>query len=320
MIARTVRVRWVSFEFATLTLAAFSFYPIHETIYFGQIMIVLLALWSLSVLAYQEGHIVLSACALAFATGLKVTPILAVSLFVLWNDRKWLLSYLAAGTGIFAALAAINGTETLRAWVHILPSMSGLEPAAVNKNISSVLSWIYYGRLFDQDSMLMVISAPPPMLMIAAKVACAVFLLGCLYPVWRNRMRMGRDERGIAMAVIALATITVSPVSWRHAYALASLPLALVWARTLRQSAPVWQSLLLALTTVSLGTPIFDRAAAMTVSPFAQVFFASVWVMSSVAFCLTTLWSPAFVWDPAFRKSPLIPRLFEPDSRLLIQK
>jgi len=312
MIARAIRIRWLSFEFAGLTLAAISFYPIHEAIYFGQIMIVLLALWSLSVLAYQEGHIVLSACALAVATSLKVTPILIIPMFILWKDRKWLFSYLTTGIGLFGIMAVVNGVEILRAWGHVLTNMSGLEPSTSNKNIASVFAWIYYGRIFDTDSMIQVISAPSLMLSIASKAASGIFFLGCLYPVWRNRLRISRAEKGTVIAVLALAIITISPVSWRHAYAIAFLPLAMVWARALRQRVPLWQGLVLAVTTVSLGTLFLDGASALPLPPFAQILLASIWVLSSVAFCLTTLWSRAWTCGPTSEPSPLERRRVEP--------
>jgi hypothetical protein len=290
MIARLIGIRWLSFEFAALFLAAFSFYPIHEALDLGQIAVPMLGLWTLSILAYKEGHVVFSACVMALATGLKVTPVLVLPLFILWKDRRWLIAYFTAGFGLLAALAATHGVAMLHAFVQALTRMSGVEPAELNKNIGSILAWIYYGRLFDQDSMVQVISAPAPMLSIASKVVSAAFLLGCLYPIWKSRARMGRAGKANAIAVIAMATLAISPVSWRHGYAIAFLPLAMAWAGVLRQRAPLWQSLVLGLTTISIGAMLFERAAALPLPVLAQIFFASLWVLSSVAFCLTALW------------------------------
>ena len=147
LLARMVRVPILSFEFAVLTLAAYSFWPIHDALSLGQVAIVMLALWTVGIVAYFDDRMILSAAAFAFATAFKVTPILIVPLFFIWKDKKWLVSYLAISLGLVAAMVAINGLHTTSAYASVISSMSSGFPASYNKNLGSLVAWAYYGSL-----------------------------------------------------------------------------------------------------------------------------------------------------------------------------
>ena len=290
LLVRILRVPVLSFEFAVLMLAAYSFWPIHETISVGQLGIVMLALWAIGIAAYFDGRMILSAAALALATGLKVTPILVLPLFFFWKDRRWLVSYFAFSLGLVSAMVAINGWQTVSIYRTVMSAMGGGIPAFGNKSLCSLAAWTYYGKLFTLDSARSVMSNPPRALSIAAKAVSGAFYLSCLFFVWRSRRRLDRASRAATIAVFAIVAACVSPVSWRHGYAVALPALAIFWVKALRSQPRVLHAVLLALTTFTLGSVFFDLASQAPLPQLCKILLASTWVVFSVLFCLDVLY------------------------------
>jgi hypothetical protein len=289
LLARMLCVRILSFEFAAFALAAYSFWPIHETISDGQVAIVLLALWAVGIVAYFDDRMILSAAAFAFATAFKVTPILIVPLFFIWKDRRWLVSYLAISLGLVAGMAAINGGQTVSVYPAVMSAMGGGIPAYQNKSLSSLVTWAYYGKLFTLGSARTVMVNSPHTLSVVAKVISGAFYLLCLFFVWRSRHLLDRASRASLIAVFGLVTACVSPVSWRHGYAVAFIALAIYWVKALRTPLRVLHLVLLTLTTFTLGSLFFDLAAQAPLPQFCKILLAASWVVFSVLFCLDTL-------------------------------
>jgi hypothetical protein len=289
VLARMLRVSIPSFEFVAFLLTAYCFWPIHETISLGQLGIVMLALWTVGIVAYSDGRMTISAAAFALATALKVTPILIVPLFLLWKDRRWLASYLAISFGLVSAMVAINGWQTVSIYPAIMSSMSGGLPAFQNKSLGSLVTWTYYGKLFTLGSARTVMASPPRALSIAAKLVSGTFYFVCLFLVWRSRHRLDRASRAAAIAIFGLVTACVSPVSWRHGYAVAFIALAIFWVKALRTSPRIRHVVLLALTTFTLGSLFFDLASQIPLPQLCRILLAASWVIFSVLFCLETL-------------------------------
>ena len=289
MLARMLRVPVLSFEFAALIVAAYCFWPVHESISLGQVGIVMLALWAVGVVAYCDGRVLLSAGAFALATSLKVTPILILPLFLIWKDRRWLASYLAILLGLVAAMAAINGPQTLSIYATVMSAMGGGLPAMQNKSLSALVTWAYYGKLFTLNSVRSVMTNPPRALSIVAKAVSGAFYLLCLFPVWRSRRLLDRASRAAAIAVFGMVTACVSPVSWRHGYAVALIPLAIFWVKALRNPPRVVHAVLLTLTTFTIGALFFDLAAQAPLPQPCKILLAATWIVFSVLFCLDAL-------------------------------
>jgi hypothetical protein len=315
LLSRVVKVPILSFEFAVLTLAAFSFWPIHEAISDGQIAIVMLALWTAGVVAYFDDRTIFSAAAFALATTLKVTPIFLLPLFFLWRDRRWIVSYLAITFGLVAAMVAINGLPTVSAYPAVISAMAGCTPALGNKSIGSLIAWVYYGRIFSLSTVHEVMVNPPRVLSIIAKTISLAFYLSTLFLVWRSRRALNRARRAEAIAVFGLVTLCFSPVSWRHGYAVALLALAVFWAKALRTPPRVLHAVLLTMTTFTLGSLFFDLAAQTSLPQILRIALASSWIVFSVLFCLEALYHTGTVnrvgasEDRDFGSSPEPPEL-----------
>ena len=290
LLARLLRIPILSFEFVALFVAGYSFFPIHEALMTGQIVIVMLALWMAGISAYHDGRVVVSAALFALATALKVTPILLLPLFFIWKDRRWIVSYLSASLGLLAAMTAINGLQTIRIYSSVMAAMSGGIPSAINKTLGSLVYWVYYGRILAEDSARGIVVSPPSYLMFAAKAVCGIFYLFCLYLVWRCR-RIERVSRAAVIAVFSLVTLCVAPVSWRHGYSIAFIALAIYWVKALRnpRTRPL-RAVLLALTTFTIGCIFVEYLVAAPLPQLCKIPLAALWVVFSVLFSVDALY------------------------------
>ena len=312
LLASVLRLPWLSFPFAALVAAAFAFWPVHEAVSLGQASLLILFLWTLGLHAYLRDHIALSAAAFALCTVLKVTPILIVPLFLIWRERRWLLAYAASLAALIAAMFAFNGPATLRTCVRVLTAMSGSVPALQNKCFGSLLAWLHYGRLPTLQTVQPLLNAPPTGLLLLAKPIALAFYALCLALVWRTSSPPSsqlkaekltaqesspdslRRNRALTLAIFALVLATISPVSWRHGYTVALLPLAMLWAQTLQTPATnLLRPILLALTTITLGSLCFDLAAQTPLPQPLKILFAATWLLFSAALCLQSLWHPS---------------------------
>ena len=289
LLAPLLRVRLLSGEFALLAAAAYWFWPVHEAVSDGQVTIVLLALWAFAVTAYARGRVALSA--LALATALKVTPLAILPLFLLWKERRWLAMYFSTLLGLTALMAAGNGPENLRLFAVAIGAMGQGIPALANKSLTSLTAWIFYGKVFTLSTARAAMGGSPWLLRLAAKALSGAFFLGCLVLVWRARRRMDPSAKAVVLAVFALVLCCIAPVSWRHGYTVALLPLAMLWARALRRPPRALHLGLLTLTTFTQGSLFFDLAAAAPIPGWAQIVCASLWIVLSCALCLDTLYA-----------------------------
>jgi hypothetical protein len=302
LLARMLRIPLATPEFALLAACTFFFYPVHESLWAGNVSVVLMALWVVALFAYDKHWVVLSAFALAFATVLKVTPIAIFPLFVVWKDRRWLTAYFLSLVCILGALAAFNGLPAMRmSWVTLVTMGPG-NPKCDVKCIGSLLSWIYFGSVKGASNLLRSSMGGSHGLLVAIRVVSFAFYAACFVPVWIRRGAMGRSERVFAISIFAVVALCVSPVSWRQAYAMALPALAICWTKALRQRLSVADTNLLAFVTAVLGTLFLDVAATtLPIPEAARIALSGLWIVLSVAFCLFALWrwNEEKAWFPA---------------------
>jgi hypothetical protein len=75
-----------------------------------------------------------------------------------------------------------------------------------------------------------------------------------MIPIVRFGSRMPMRERVIVLSLFAALSVVLSPVSWRHAFAMCYLPLALLWAESLRTRISNLRLIVLFLCTAALTT------------------------------------------------------------------
>ncbi len=286
LLARMLRMPVLSSSFVVLLTAAYAFWPVHEAVSLGQITVVLLGLWAVGVVAYAEGMPVLSAVALALATSFKVTPVLLLPVLLIWRDRRWLLAYSTAMLAFLGIMGGWNGPATLRDYAHVVSGMGGVLPAMGNKCIAAVTAWLYYGLVFDLGSVHAVLGASPPILVLLTRTLSLLFYGACLVLVWRGRAITGLRDRATVLAIFALATAVIAPVSWRHGYTVALLPLVILWSRWLPENRRNWTIWTLALTSIAVGSLGFDLLAQGPLPQVLKIVLASIWPISALALCL----------------------------------
>lgn len=291
LLAGMLRVPILSFEFVTLAMAGYCFWPIHETVSLGQIAIVMMLLWTVGIVAYFDNHMILSAAALALATSFKVTPILLLPLFFIWKDKRWIVSYLSILLGLIVAMVSINGVQVVSAYAGVMSGMGGGLPAFQNKSIGSLLAWIYFGRIFPVDEARSFMANQPQQafLSIMSKAVSGIFYLFSLFLAWRSRHQLDRTSRAASIAVFGMVTACVSPVSWRHGYSVAFVVMAILWVRALRKAPRRLHLVLLTLTTFTVGSLFFDQAAQTPLPEPCKIILAASWIVFSVLLCLDAL-------------------------------
>jgi alpha-1,2-mannosyltransferase len=181
-----------------ITSGALLLQPVRATLGMGQINLVLLAAVVADVLLvrmpWQRGLLV------GLAAAVKLTPLVAVLFFVLRGDRRAafvaLLSF-AAATALGAVLAP---RDSLRYWTWAVFAADriGKPISAPNQNLRAVVA-----RL----------GLTGPIGMTVWTMA-AVVVLGLVTVAARRALRA--SQPGLALALVGIAGLLVSPMSWSH--------------------------------------------------------------------------------------------------------
>jgi len=232
------------------TLAGFAFQPYMLTLEKGQFGALLLLTWSAGVFFAEKKHDVLSALMLALATIVKLTPVLAVGVFVIRRRWKWLAAYtlwmaILMGIGVWHL-----GVENHRLYFSKLSALSCGVPGPYNYSLTGIVQNIFYGNILDYDHI--PAQTPGGLCAFGKAVGFAVYLGALAVLLKRNR----RGDIVWDMAVMSLITLLIAPFTWRHYYVLEILPLLFVWfhLRAERFSRPAWVLFVAIICTLVAGT------------------------------------------------------------------
>ena len=117
----------MSFFGSTVLVAAavLLFRPTLNTLYFGQVTIVLAFLLTIGFCLYVHGHKYIAALLFALAIAIKLEPIVVIIPLIAWRDWKCLRSIAVWCIFLGLGLWAINGSYALDLYfLHDLPAMS----------------------------------------------------------------------------------------------------------------------------------------------------------------------------------------------------
>ncbi len=218
------------------TYAGIMFEPFTQTLDKGQFGALLLLLWSAGTLLAEERNDVLSALMFALATLVKLTPVLALAIFVLRRRWKWVTAYslwmaLFAGVGVWHL-----GIANHYLFLQRMRLLSCGVPGPYSYSLIGIVQNIHYGTILDYAAMP---GNPSTGLCIFGKcVSLIVFTVALVILLKRNR----RGYIVWDLAVLALLTLLIAPFTWRHYYVLELFPLMFVWfyLRKGRFSHPRW--------------------------------------------------------------------------------
>jgi hypothetical protein len=258
LIARLLDIRYCSFSGLIILLGLFVSNPVIDCLSYGQVTILLLLLWTWGVWLYRKGANRTSAFVFALATAVKVTPIIVLAPLMIWKEWKWLRAYVVSLVAFALAMCFINGPATLTDYfLRVMPPMSHGIPDLTNESLPAAIQLLY--TALHGDPLIPVYPNPvyphvPDAVITFGKLLSLIALGLSALLLLRRGSAMGMPDRVLTLALFAMLSVPVAPVSWRHAYTIALLALALMWREALQENKLDGKTWLLAFCTVAIAS------------------------------------------------------------------
>lgn len=269
------------------TLAGFAFQPFLLTLEKGQFGALLLLTWSAGVLFADKKQDVLSALMLALGTIVKLTPVLAVGVFLVRRRWKWLAAY-ALWMAVLMGIGVWHlGVENHRLYLAKLTSLSCGAPGPYNYSLPGIVQNAYYRDLLNYDQ----IPAQTPAGLCAFNkvLGFAVYLAVLAFLVKKNQ----RGDIIWDLVILSLITLLIAPFTWRHYYVLEILPLMFVWFLLIagRFSHPRWVLSVAIICTLVAGTRYPDYLQPHLTNGPIRVFLVALLPLSALILMATLLFA-----------------------------
>jgi len=229
----------------------FLFRPNASSFYWGQVTVLLLFLWTVGIVAIAFGAPRVSAVALALGTAIKLTPLIVVVPMLFWRQWRWVRWYALSLAACLTLMCVVNGAATVADFfLRVMPPMSAGFPSVMNPSFESGVGLIY-ASVKHLDTA--IFFSLPPWIKFAGKlVSATAFLL-----VLAKLSRLGRPvtllQKAQVLAIFALLSVCIAPVSWRPAYAVALPLLFFQWREALTRAVPFWRLALLTAATLEFS-------------------------------------------------------------------
>ncbi|HEY0786658.1 MAG TPA: glycosyltransferase 87 family protein [Acidobacteriaceae bacterium] len=258
LMVRTLDLPWASAGAAAVFAGLFALFSTVFCLEWGQVTILLLLLWMATIFLYARGRYAASAAAMALATAIKLTPLVVVVPFFVWKEWKWLRAYVAFLLLAFGLMCVVNTPASLADYIfHVMPSMSnGGIPDAENKSLLASVQLLYL-TLHGASTHPVTLAVPKLVETVGKGLSLGLVLLAMLL-VYRLGATMRMADRRITLALFALLSACVAPISWKHAYIVVFLALSLLWAEALRTRVSTAWLVLLTFSSIELGSFVFD--------------------------------------------------------------
>lgn len=267
---------------AIASVGALSFFPLIESYFLGQVGPLILFLWSLGVYLLMKKRETWSGAVFAIVTLIKITPVVVVPLFIIQRRWRWLVAYgivFLLLTGI--AIWMLGWENQFVYLTKMLPAMSSGGSKLENKSITALILELYFGGAFFTATGMNLAPAPAWVSILAKSISICVYV-GILLYVARNEKL---DSNLVRFTVLfALVSLIVSPLSWRHHFVLALLPLIMLWVDFTRIGNFSWKkgAILTAATLVFGGVPVADFLIPLVTSPTLKIGLSSITLLVSV--------------------------------------
>jgi hypothetical protein len=261
LMARELNLRPTSLGGLAVLLGLFALFGTGMCLIWGQVTVLLLLLWMAGIHFYRRGWYAGSASVLAVATAIKLTPLLVIVPFLIWREWKWLRAYAVVLLACFVGMALVNTPASLTDYFfHVMPSMAGGGiPNFENKSIPAAMQLLYvtlHGGATQPVTM-----AIPTYIVTIGKAFSLAFVALAILCVYRVGFAMRGVDRRMTLALFALLSACIAPISWKHAYVVAFLPLGFFWAEAFRKQISGPRLTFLALCSIELGSFFFDSVA-----------------------------------------------------------
>jgi len=196
--------------------------PVRETIGFGQINLVLMALVAADCLIekprWPRGLLI------GIAAAIKLTPAVFLLYLLLRRDGRAIVVTVASGALATAIGFAVLPSESMRYWFGGFAGAAGVSgsPYATNQTLKAALA-----RL----------SLPPPVQSGLWLLASAVVLAAAVVGIW---WALRRSQDVLAMVITAGAGLVLSPTSWSHHWVWITPALLAMVAESVHTRSPRW--------------------------------------------------------------------------------
>jgi alpha-1,2-mannosyltransferase len=226
-IVATSCVRWLGWRPLLAPLLVpllLALQPVHATIGYGQINLILLALVFFDVVALRRGWRT-AGLGIGLATAIKITPGLFVVYLLL--TRRWRAAATAGATILIATAlgAAVDPAESLRYWTKAFLETRrvGSPNWASNQSLGGLLARL--GRAGEIPTV--------PWLVAIGVVAG--------FGLWSAARAYRRGDDLTGFTVTALVALLVAPITWSHHMAWLVVAILLMVAWVLREARAGWR-------------------------------------------------------------------------------
>ena len=191
------------------------FRPDLECLFWGQATAILALILVAGLYLIERKRVALATLLFALAFAVKLTPLITIIPLAVWREWKALRCFALWTAAIVIALWLPDRGQLLGNYVeHVLPPMSVGAAVLTNKSLDSSMRLI-----------LLAVHCPlAPKVVSYGSKFLSLFLIGLT--AWRARSAPAGAGRGSPrlqwMTSFWLLSCCLSPVSWRHAYALAA--------------------------------------------------------------------------------------------------
>jgi hypothetical protein len=249
-----------------LGVGLFSYFPVGDGLFMGQIDCLIFFLLAAGVWLLKRNHILLSAFGFAAATLFKLTPVLAVPLFLFHRRWKWLAAYAAWMCSLsILSLYRAGWAMHRQFWTTVLPSISCGAPVCQNSSLVAYVQELFLRQVPNWGA--------PPLTIPAHACAVSRLVAFIVYSLFLARFYLRRRDGQLVrdLVIMVLLELVVSPISWWHHNTIALLPFLYLWCTMPRQG----DRILLALFLV-VGTNIVGYSLLLVENHAAQLILAAI--------------------------------------------
>ncbi len=257
-----------------MLLAEFTF-PMQDLLWAGNVGAVILFFYAAGIFFQSRNCPGLSALFIALAVFIKLTPIIIIPLMIMRRQWKWLAAFIGWSILLFTISLWQLGWQNHQEFLtKIMPVMSNGIAERNNRSLLSIYQFVGLQKVPTIEDIKNSAAVLPTNSNVPFKIFAGLILLGILYYSWR----INRTSSGLITEIysLILLSLIISPVSWRHGYVLAVLPLIFIWLHPLTQKWSVVELSLLTAATVFIFSILPDYALSVNNAFLFQMLMVSV--------------------------------------------
>jgi Glycosyltransferase family 87 len=254
--------------------AAFSFTPFQYTVFLGQLGGVILLAWALGLYLFSRRQPVASAFCFAFGTVVKVAPAIAVPLFVMRRQWRWLGAYVLWVAALVGFSVWHLGWQPYRDWLGaVYPVISHGFKHFQNHSLPGLILWCAPGQVWGRPGTL------------GWEVKALAIILSLAFFLWCWKKTRGPKGLVHELALAPLLYLLTSPVADTHHFILALVPLIYLWMKSqdTRVSASSGETAVLVAASLVFGVAALSYLAGGVNNSILYLFVMVLWVLATMA-------------------------------------